>query len=191
MNFLYPLIAVAAGVIALFVMGHLAITQFRNRPGAIVLTAEERAELANLPKTATQKLAWAGLTICTLVSIALIGLFQFKGGAVECWQNDDLRLQVYGMFLIILLSYAGLSALAAARCDERDRNTLRWAPLMQANAALLTLAAWLVFLGESYHDQESVPKVYMNLIFGSVLIVHAITHFAGILVGYWATHRYA
>jgi hypothetical protein len=191
MSFLYPWIALTVVLLGLIALGLVVMAQYRNRPGAIVLSAEERAELTRLPKTATQKIALWGFAVCSLVGMALVAFFLSKGGALVYWEDDGMRMQILGLFLTILLSYAGLSALAAARGDERDRNILRWAPLMQANAALITLAAWMVYLGQSFHDGGSVPMVYMYLIFGSVMIVHAITHFAGILLGYWASHRYA
>ena len=68
--------------------------------------------------------------------------------------------------------------------DERDRRIVDRAPAFQGLLMILVLAAWVLGLGEAYHDPGAVPVVYLNLIFGSTLLMHALGMSLGIIVGY-------
>lgn len=125
-----------------------------------------------------QRRAWSSL---------IIGTF----GADTYWEDDNLRLVVVGIFLVGLAAYVAvllvplLSGVGGPDLDERDRAVLGRAGTMQTGALFITMAIWVVTLGESFHDQGAVPMVYLYLIFGSLVIVSIIGQAAGILFGYW------
>jgi len=73
----------------------------------------------------------------------------------------------------------------AGSVDERDRAILARAPIVQSTAVLLSLAAWLVSLGQKFHEQGVVPMVYLYLLFGSIVLIMMIAQSFGVLLFYW------
>jgi hypothetical protein len=159
------------------------------------LTAEERADIAGSPMTRLQKSAWWGLLFgmaAMVIAAALLNRF----GVDEYWNNDSFRLVVVGIFIAGLAGCAAFLAAAArtgrtgAGFDERDREVLARAGTYQTAFIILTMAIWLVSLGEKFHDTGLVPTVYLYLMFGSVILSNFIGQFVGILLGYKLGERF-
>lgn len=68
--------------------------------------------------------------------------------------------------------------------DERDRAILSSAPVGQAPAMMVTLAAWMIGLSERYHVSHLVPSAFLYLIFWSLLMVSILATLAGVVIGY-------
>ena len=49
---------------------------------------------------------------------------------------------------------------------------------------VLALAAWVIVLGERFHDAGTVPMVYIHLIFGTAILANWLGHAVGIFFGY-------
>ncbi len=174
-------------VILLAVMA--VVLLIRARPRRTPASAEARREMASLPMPLLQKRALWSLLI-GVATLGIIAAILSSTGTAAYWEDDDLRLLVVGIFLgglaghvVVLLLTVGVDR--ARRLDERDRLILSHAPATQSAAVLIALAAWVVSLGETYHDQGAVPMVYLYLIFGSVVLVNLIGQSLGILLGYW------
>ena len=78
----------------------------------------------------------------------------------------------------------------SARFDERDRQVLAQAGTYQIGFVLVSLAIWLVALGQHFHAESAVPMVYLYLMFGSIVMISFIGQAAGILLGYWLGERF-
>lgn len=159
------------------------------------LTDEERTEAVASPLTLLQRNAWLGVAVgaATLGTIAaLIHTY----GVAEYWNNDSFRLAIVGLFIGSLVVCAALlSASTTARkkasgFDERDRQVLAQAGNYQIGFVLVSLAIWLITLGERFHDEGAVPMVYLYLMFGSIVMISFIGQAAGILFGYWLGERF-
>ena len=182
-------------VLALAVVAALLAMRAWPRPG---LTRDERTEMAGAPMPVLQKRAWLGLLIGggTLILIAVI--LMTRGGAAEYWDNDSLRLTVMLIFIVGLASHAGILLAPVVRAelggggqvDERDKAVLSRAGTIQSGVVLVTLAAWLLFLTNKFHDQGAVPVVYLYLLFGAIIMFHMIGQSIGILFGYWYVARH-
>jgi hypothetical protein len=59
----------------------------------------------------------------------------------------------------------------SARFDERDRQVLAQAGTYQIGFVLVSLAIWLVALGQHFHAEGAVPMVYLYLMFGSIVMI--------------------
>jgi hypothetical protein len=160
------------------------------------LTADELADMAGTPMPPLQKRAWWGLAI-GVAALATASVMIATRGAVEYWENDGFRLMVMGIFIAGLLGSALVTHLplvgleARGGLDERDRAVLARAPTAQATLLLLGLAAWLVALGQKFHEAGAVPMVYLYLMFGSLVLLMMIGLSVGIILGYWAGGRSA
>ena len=67
---------------------------------------------------------------------------------------------------------------------ERDRAILERAPAVQSVTTLLVLAAWMVLLTERFSSTGAVPVAWLQVVFWSCVMVHALGLPAGVLVGY-------
>jgi len=151
---------------------------WRGRPR---LSDEERSEAAASPLTRLQRNAWLGVavgvaalgTIAVLIRLAILALF--IGALVVC---------------AILLSASAAARKKKSRFDERDRQVLAQAGTYQIGFVLISLAIWLVALGERFHAEGAVPMVYLYLMFGSIVMISFIGQAAGILLGYWFGERF-
>jgi len=159
------------------------------------LTSEERAEIAGAPMTRLQKSAWWGLAsaVGTLaITATLLNIY----GVDAYWSNDGFRLGVMGIFVAGLVACAISLAVAAGTggkttgFDERDRKVLAGAGTWQTAFIIITMAAWLISMGETFHDTHLVPMVYLYLMFGSVILINFVGQFAGVLIGYKLGERF-
>ena len=167
----------------------------RAWPRKVELSPEEREEMARAPMSPSQKGAWCGLLIGVATLGAITAILAGKGAAAY-WENDDLRLLVVAIFVAGIIAHPLLSNLFRIKAelsgttDEREGAIESRAPVMQPPAVLLTLAAWNLMLIRRYHDEGTIPMVYLYLIFGSVILVMMITQSLGILLGHWVGRRY-
>lgn len=164
-----------------------ALLLARNWPSRPDLSPEEMADLADAPAPKLKRGAWLGLAI-GLVSFGTIAAILITQGAATAWQSDALRLAVLGIFTGGLVGSALSTSLVALptrkSLDERDRAVLARAPLAQTTLMILGLAAWIIALSERFHDEGAIPVVYLNLIFGSIVLLMMIGQAVGILLGY-------
>jgi hypothetical protein len=151
----------------------------------IVLPAGEK-----MPTTALQRLAWQCLGPVLVLTLAAAAMVAYHGVDVW-WSNDHVRLTATGLLLAAL----GVFTYWIARVrmwlmrddgtlDERDRGILSAAPAGQAPAMMVTLAAWMISLTETYQATHLVPSAFLYLIFWSLLMVSILASLVGILVGY-------
>jgi len=183
-------------LVAVVLVGVLAVILLvRAWPRRAELSPEERDEMARAPMSLSQKGAWCGLLIAFATLLAIAAILASKG-AVEYWENDDLRSLVVAIFIGGLIAHSVLPHLFRLRADqsgsidERERSIESRGPIEQPPAILITLAAWNLMLALRYHDEGAVPMVYLYLIFGSVILVMMITQSFGILLGHWIGQRY-
>lgn len=184
-GWMMPLLGV---VVALVVVG--AFLLVRAWPRADDLTSEEKADLAATPMPVLQKAAWWSLGIGTL-TLGICTYLVSTNGAAVFYDDDDLRLTVTLIFIVGLILQLGILVGPAAmggstrKLDERDRAVLARSTMFQAAFVLLTLVGWTITLTERFREQGAVPTVYLNLIFGSVVLILGIGQAVGVLVGYW------
>jgi len=158
------------------------------------LTTEERAELKGSPMTRLQKSALWGL-LCSAGALAIAATLLSIYGVEEYWNNDQFRLTVMAIFILGLAGSAAFLA-AAVRAgsgtglDERDREVLAGAGTWQTAFIIVTMAIWLVSMGQQFHEAGAVPMVYLYLMFGSVILVNFIGQAVGILIGYVLGDRF-
>lgn len=143
-----------------------------------------------MPSTALQRLAWQSLVPIFLLTLAAAAVVAHHGVSVA-WENDAVRRSAMG-FLIAALAvftyYISRVRIWIIRddgtLDERDRAILASAPAGQAPAMMVTLAAWMIGLIETYHASHLVPSVFLYLIFWSLLMVSVLADLAGVVIGY-------
>lgn len=143
-----------------------------------------------MPTTALQRLAGRTLLATgalTLIAAAIVVWY----GVAAWWENDSIRLTVTGVLLAglaVFTVYIGRVWRLVARddgsLDERDRAILASAPAGQAPAMLVTFAAWMIGLSETYHQTHLVPSAFLYLIFWSLLMVSLLGLLAGVVLGY-------
>ncbi|MDP6414104.1 MAG: hypothetical protein QGG54_03605 [Gammaproteobacteria bacterium] len=154
------------------------------------LSAMEKGEVAASPMTALQKSAWRSFAI-GVTPLAAISSILITYGATESWQSDGLRLIVELIFIaglaghLIQFSLAFKARKNQTPLDERDHQVLNRAATYQTGFVVVTLAIWIIVLGEQFNNLGAVPMVYLNLIFGSIVLLNFIGHSTGILLGYW------
>lgn len=190
-------LGVAIGVGAAFVALAAVFAALRLRPQFAGIPAEEREGLA-MP--ALQKRAWWGLFVGLGALAALTALFMIVGPDTFLGESG-VRFLVYGLFLVgigtfplLILPLVAPGRKARDRSgplDERDRRILAGGPTIQCAAVLFVLALWTIGLSETYRAEGAVPLVYLQLVFGSVVLVSAVAFAAGVLLGYWRTDGYA
>jgi len=162
----------------------------RSWPRKPRLSPEELADIAETPMPTLQKRAWLALSI-GIGALAIITAILSSKGATSYWVDDDLRLVILGIFMVGLLGSFGVTNLQLMRLrgrkqlDERDRAVLARAPTAQMTLVVLGVAAWVIGLTQHFHDEGTVPVVYLYLMFGSVILLMMIGQSLGILLGYW------
>ncbi|MDH3819902.1 MAG: hypothetical protein OEU59_02170 [Gammaproteobacteria bacterium] len=165
---------------------------WRGRPR---LSDEERSEAAASPLTRLQRNAWLGVAV-GVAALGTIAVLITIYGVAEYWNNDSFRLAILGLFIgalvvcAVLLSASAAARKKTSRFDERDRLVLAQAGTYQIGFVLISLAIWLVALGERFHAEGAVPMVYLYLMFGSIVMISFIGQAAGILLGYWFGERF-
>jgi len=164
---------------------YLGVRRAQRRLPPIALPPGEK-----LPTTALQRLAqWSLLAgvLLTLAAAAIVAYF----GAAAWWDRDAVRLPVTGLLLAVLAVftfYLTRVRLWTARddgtLDERDLAILACAPAGQAPAMIVTLAAWMIGLVETYQATHAVPSAFLYLIFWSCLMVSILGLLGGVVIGY-------
>jgi len=175
------LLALLAG---LFVAALSVWQALRARP-PLELAPEERGARAPLQRLA----AWAvGIGLLLIAGAAALVLHY---GAAAFDADDAVRHLVTGVLLLGLVLFTVF--LMRVRTwlkredgvlDERDRGILARAPSVQPGAMLITLAAWMIALQETFRAEGGVPVVYLQLMFWSLVAVDLVALPLGILIGY-------
>jgi len=176
---------VGLGVVALWILAR----QVRSRRA---IPDEMRRELAEMPMSPLQRRAWIALIVVLAALAASFGIIVGNGGAQVYWDEDAVRLPVTGIFIgtlvlhMVILYLPVQLARRGEGYDERDRRILANSPAFQSAAMLLAMAAWNIYLVESYRPERLIPSVYLYLIFGSMLFAQMIATDLGVLFGYWS-----
>ncbi len=143
-----------------------------------------------MPMTALQRVAWQALVptlLCVLAAAATVGYY----GVIAVWDNDQIRIVVTLLPLAALGGYTYyITRLRTwlvrddGTLDERDRAILAAAPAGQAPAMMVAMAAWMIYLVETYHEMHLVPSAYLYAMSWTLLMVSVIASLVGILIGY-------
>lgn len=164
---------------------YFSVRSAQRRLPPIVLPAGEK-----MPATVLQRLAAVTLAITLLFTIAAVAVVAYNGADVF-WDNDTVRLTTTGLLLAALVAFAiyngrvwRWTARDGGPLDERDRVILAAAPAGQAPAMIVTLAAWMIGLTETYRSTQLIPSVFLYLIFWSLLMVSVLGLLAGVVMGY-------
>jgi hypothetical protein len=163
----------------------MAVAAWRAAPWLPPLPTEVR-----LPVTRLQKLArWTFLVGLVLAGSAAAIVVAYGPQAV--YDTDGLRLPFtflvlasLVLLLVMLLMAKTWADRGDGTLDERDQAILDRAHIAQAPAMLVTLAAWMVGLMESFRDSGGVPTFYLYLVFWSVLVINMLALPLGVLLGY-------
>ena len=177
---LFPYIAVIAAV-GLLVGGFIFVrTLLANRPPK---------GTGPVPATDLQRVAFWGL-LAGLVVVAAAAWMLITTGPEVVYDDDTLRLRFTGIVLTgvalfaALSSWVGIVLTRRAKLDERDMAVLARAPMVQGGLMLITLAAWEIYLQETFRGTPGIPVTYLHLIFWSCLAANMIAMPIGILIGY-------
>lgn len=182
------------GLVVIFGLIAIAVL-VRAMPRREPVSAEERAEMATAPMSASEKGAWLGLLIGVATLAGLATLLTARG-VVEYWENDDFRLLVLAIFIVGIVAHAVVANLFTIKSvfdksiDERESAIVSRASIVQPPAILITFAVWMITLAERFHDEGAVPVVYLYLMFGSIILVLMISQSAGVLLGHWIGRRH-
>lgn len=175
------LIALAAAFASL----HLSVRQARRRLPRIELPPGE-----TMPVTALQRLAGRSLVIILLLTAAAGSIVMYYG-PLTAWANDATRIWAsmlliagLGVFTFYLARVRVWTTREDGTLDERDRAILATAPAGAGPAILVTLAAWMIALTESYHATRQVPMDYLFLVFWSCMMVSVLALLTGVVLGY-------
>jgi hypothetical protein len=142
-----------------------------------------------LPTTALQRVTWQALiptALCTVASAVIVGNY----GVLTVWDNDQVRLVVTLVNIAALGGYTYWIARVRAwmirddTLDERDRAIIAAAPAGQAPAMMVAMAAWLLYLTETFHTTHLVPSAYLYAMFWTVLLTSVLAALLGVLVSY-------
>ena len=143
-----------------------------------------------MPMTALQRVVWQALVFTLLFFAAACTVVGYHG-VIAVWDNDHVRVLVTVLLIAGLGGYTYyITRLRAwlmrddGSLDERDRAILAAAPAGQAPAMMVAMAAWMIYLTESYHASHLVPSAYLYAIFWTLLMVSIIASLLGILIGY-------
>jgi len=140
--------------------------------------------------TPLQKRAWLGLVVGVGMSLGILAVFIARG--VTSFDDDLVMrgityvlcvggLSVYAVTLRIRRRKPGQSEVLV---DERDKEIVRRATMLQVWAVLISLFIWAIALTEAYWGQKSIPIVFAYLIAITALIVNILAQAIGILIGY-------
>jgi len=145
------------------------------------------------PTAPMQRLVRWSLVLGVPLMAAAGGVVAWFGPTVF-YDDDDIRLLVTGLLIASLLVLAAPMLIAGVwagrgddKLDERDRAILTRAPAGQAAAMLVVLAVWMIALQEGFRGEPGIPRVFLNLIFWSCLLVSQGATNVGILIGYRRT----
>ena len=137
-----------------------------------------------------QKRALYSLILGLVWTVLLVVLFVTRGG-VETYSSDPTtRILLSALFVGLLLSTAFLGVPWKARSgrgvdvDESDIAILKRAPQVQLIAVMLTMAAWVFGLTETYWEQGSLPIMWPYIMMMSTLLVSTLAQSLGVLIGY-------
>jgi hypothetical protein len=142
-----------------------------------------------LPTTALQRVTWQALVptaLCTAVSAVIVATY----GVPAIWDRDTIRLVVTLVNLAALAGYTYWIARVRAwmirddTLDERDRAIIAAAPAGQAPAMMVAMAAWLIYLTETFRTTHLVPSAYLYAMFWTVLLTSVLAALLGVLIGY-------
>lgn len=192
-GFWFP-IAIMVGV--LFVLAVVLLVRGLAKSRIVAASPEERTEMASLPMTPLQKRAWFGLSVGLVMTAAAVVVIA-RAGPLVYFDDGDLRLVVLAFIMTVMVSHlvvlvpTGIGKRARHSLDERDRMVLARAPQIQTAAGLVTVAAWMIALTETYRGEVGIPTGFMYLIFWSVFVAQTVAHSAGILLGYWLARHHA
>jgi hypothetical protein len=174
-----------AAVVAAIGFAMVIVRRNQRRLPPIVLAPGE-----SMPTTPLQRLARAALAVSGLFAAAAAATVAYHSPQVF-WDRDPVRLAVTGLMLAALGVFAMYQVRVASwtarddgTLDERDRAIIGSAPSGQAPAMIITLAAWLIGLGEAFHGMDAVPLVFVALMFWSSLLVSVLALLAGVVIGY-------
>ena len=140
--------------------------------------------------TPLQKRAWLGLGVGVGMSLAIAAVFIARG--VTSF-DDDLALRAITYVVCVggLLVWAVALRIRRRKpgqlqvlFDERDKEIVRRATMVQVWAVLISLFIWAIALTEAYWDQKSIPIIYAYVIAISGLIVNILAQAIGILISY-------
>ena len=141
--------------------------------------------------TPQQRRAWYGLAIGIVWTLSMVALFVVRG-ATTFYEDTGMRFTAYAVFFGGILAYVAMMYITGRKMardgviqDERDRLILRWVPIYQMLAVILTLAVWMIALTETYEEEGQIPIVFPNLIFFSAIVVNMVFASAGTLIAYW------
>jgi hypothetical protein len=143
-----------------------------------------------LVMTPLQKRAWLGLVVGAGMALVILAVFIARG--VTSF-NDDLVLRGITYVLCVggLLVYAVTLRIKRRKpgdpevlVDERDKEIVRGATMLQVWAVLISLFIWAIALTEAYWGEKSIPIIFAYLIAISGLIVNILAQAVGILMGY-------
>ncbi len=154
-----------------------------------ILTPVALPDGEHLPMTAMQKVAWQALIPTLLFTLASAAIVAYHG-VITVWDNDQVRLLVTVLNIAALGGYTYFITRVRAwmirddTLDERDRAILAAAPAGQGPAMMVAMAAWLIYLIETFHATHLVPSAYLYAMFWTVLLASVVAGLLGVLVGY-------
>jgi hypothetical protein len=177
---LWTLAALAAGLIATAA----GMWSVRNAMGGMQRGNHEE----KVPLTPLQRSALWALAVGVAITAAVVSILAVAG-PTKAGNDPVVRvtmeiLPVAGLAAYLFLMMRLRSGKGRVLLDERDRAILERAPIVQAQALVVLIAAWAVILTEAYWTAGQVPVVFLTLIFWSSLLVSMMALPVGILVGY-------
>ena len=139
-----------------------------------------------------QKRALFSFIIGLILTAVLATVLIIRGDISDLDKNVDSRIVLYALMIGVSLVYlllVNLTLRGPTRIDERDRLIVDRSSKVQWMAVIFSLAAWTIGLTEYYRDQGSIPLVFLNVIFASILVISTLARSLGILTGYRSTDR--
>jgi hypothetical protein len=142
-----------------------------------------------LPTTPMQRVAWQAL-VPTVLFMLIAAVICANYGVIGVWDKDQVRLVVTLLLFAALGGYTYFITRVRAwmirddTLDERDRAILAAAPAGQAPAMMVAMAAWLMYLIDTFHSTHLVPSAYLYAMFWTVLLTSIVAGLLGVLVGY-------
>jgi len=177
---LFPIIAIIVAA-TLLVAGFLFIK--------LLLADRPPAGSEPVPSTVLQRTAFWGV-VTGLVVIGAAAWMLIANGPETVYDDDTMRLQFTGIMLagiaLFAMFFIGIHIMLTrrAKLDERDQAVLARAPIVQGALMLMTLAAWIIGLQETFRGEPGVPITYLHLTFWSCVAANMIAWPIGILIGY-------